>query len=169
VAASFPAKLRLIPRIFALELFLRATQCMRGLMSALRINLILSVAAGLVAAFMQAGCAHAPSVWHYYDECPGAGENQSFVAMAECGRKKRLAECGADNSCSPEGNVFVEYIDSLAQSVKDKKMTEAEPMPQPNPCRSRTHAAAEPMRRYAEYKSGGASRCTQVGNATKCY
>ena len=107
---------------------------MRGLMSALGINLILSVAAGLVAAFMQAGCAHAASVWHYYDECPGAGENQSFVAMAECGRKKRLAECGADNSCSPEGNVFVEYIDSLAQSVKDKKMTEAEPMPQPNPC-----------------------------------
>ena len=67
-------------------------------------------------------------------------------------QKKRLAECGANNSCSPEGNVFVEYIDSLAQSVKDRKMTEA-----------------EPMRRYAEYKSGGESRCTQVGNATKCY
>ena len=121
-------------------------------MSALRISLILSAAAGLVAAFMQVGCAHSPLVWHYYDECAGATENQSFVAMAECGRKKRLAECGANNSCSPEGNVFVEYIDSLAQSVKDKKMAEA-----------------EAMRRYAEYKSGGASRCTQVGNATKCY
>jgi hypothetical protein len=121
-------------------------------MSALRINLILSATAGLVAAFMQTGCAHSPSVWHYYDECAGAGENQSFVVMAECGRKKRLAECGANNSCSPEGNVFVEYIDSLAQSVKDKKMTEA-----------------EALRRYAEYKSGGTSRCTQVGNTTKCY
>jgi|SRR5215467_11976085 len=88
-------------------------------MSALRISLILSAAAGLVAAFMQVGCAHSPLVWHYYDECAGATENQSFVAMAECGRKKRLAECGANNSCSPEGNVFVEYIDSLAQSVKD--------------------------------------------------
>jgi hypothetical protein len=119
-------------------------------MSALRINLILSAPAG--SAFMQAGCAHSPSVRHYYDECAGAGENQSFVAMAECGRKKRLAECGANNSCSPEGNVFVEYIDALAQSVKDKKMSEA-----------------EALRRYAEYKSGGASRCTQVGNTAKCY
>jgi len=119
---------------------------------AVRTNVILFAAASIVAAFMQAGCAHSPTVWQYYDECAGAGENQSFVAMAECGRKKRLAECVANNACSPEGNVFMEYIDSLAQSVKDKKMTEA-----------------EAMRRYAEYKSGGASRCTQVGNATKCY
>jgi hypothetical protein len=119
-------------------------------MPAIKSKLILSGAAGCVSAFLQTGCAHSPLVWHYYDEC--TGDNQSFVAMAECGKKKRLAECAPNNSCSPEGNVFVEYIDSLAQSVKDKKMTDA-----------------EAMRRYAEYKSGGATRCTQVGGTTKCY
>jgi hypothetical protein len=39
----------------------------------------------------------------------------------------------------------------LALSVKNKKMTEA-----------------EAMRRYAEYKSGGASTCKQAGGAVKC-
>ena len=119
-------------------------------MPAVKSTLILSAGAVFLAAIMQSGCAHSPLVWHYYDEC--VGDNQSFVAMAECGKKKRLAECAATNTCSAEGNVFVEYIDSLAQSVKDKKMTDA-----------------EAMRRYAEYKSGGASRCIQVGGATKCY
>jgi len=40
---------------------------------------------------------------------------------------------------------------SLALSVKNKKMTEA-----------------EAMRRYTEYKSGGVSACTQAGGAAKC-
>ncbi len=46
----------------------------------------------------------------------------------------------------------MEYVDSLAQSVKNKQMAEA-----------------EAMRRYAEYKSGGASTCTAVGNVMKRY
>ena len=71
--------------------------------------------------------------------------------MAECGRQKRLAECVPSNTCSSEGTVFMEYVDSLALSVKSKKMTES-----------------EAMRRYAEYKSGGTSTCTQVGGAVKC-
>jgi hypothetical protein len=100
---------------------------------------LMAAAAGFVAAFMLSGCAHSPAIWNYYDEC--AGENQSFVAMTECGRKKRLAECVPNNNCSPEGTQFMEYMDSLALSVKDKKLTEV-----------------EAMRRYAEYKSGGASR-----------
>jgi len=115
-----------------------------------RLNFVLSVAVGLVAASMQTGCAHYPPVWQYYDQC--AQENPSFLAMAECGRQKRLAECATNNSCSPEGTTFMEYIDSLAVSVKNKQITEA-----------------EAMRRYAEYKSGGVSTCTQAGNAVKCY
>ena len=71
--------------------------------------------------------------------------------MAECGRQKRLAECTSSNSCSPEGTTFMEYVDSLALSVKNKKMTEA-----------------EAMRRYAEYKSGGVSPCMRVGDSMKC-
>jgi len=71
--------------------------------------------------------------------------------MAECGRQKRLAECASNNTCTPEGTTFMEYVDSLALSVKDKKLTEA-----------------EAMRRYAAYKSGGASTCTSVGNAANC-
>src|SRR5690349_22567377 len=114
-------------------------------------RLIQLVATGLVAAFIQSGCVYSASrpVWNYYDQC--AAENSSFLAMAECGRQKRLAECTSSNSCSPEGTIFMEYVDSLVLSVKNKKMTEA-----------------EAMRRYAEYKSGGASPCTPVGGAVKC-
>jgi hypothetical protein len=127
----------------------------RGLktkMPVARLGLILLASIGFIAASMQTGCVHSPSppVWGYYDQC--AAENPSFVVMAECGRQKRLAECVPSNTCSPEGTAFMEYVDSLALSVKSKKMTEA-----------------EAMRRYAEYKSGGASTCTAVGNAVKCY
>ena len=120
--------------------------------SAVTLNkLILLVAIGFVAAFMQSGCVYSASrpVWTYYDQC--TAENPSFLAMAECGHQKRLAECSPSNSCSPEGTVFMEYVDSLALSVRNKKMTEA-----------------EAMRRYAEYKSGGASPCVRVGDAVKC-
>jgi len=46
----------------------------------------------------------------------------------------------------------MEYVDSLALSVKNKTMTEA-----------------EAMRRYAQYKSGGASSCTRVAGTVNCY
>jgi hypothetical protein len=69
--------------------------------------------------------------------------------MAECGKQKRLAECVPNNTCSPEGTAFT--VDSLALSVKNKKLTDV-----------------EAMRRYTEYKSGGASTCPRVGNAVNC-
>jgi hypothetical protein len=102
-----------------------------------RFNFILSAAIGSVTALMLTGCA-SPSrlVWEYYDQC--ARENPSFLAMAECGKQKRLAECAPNNTCSPEGTMFMEYVDSLVVSVKKKEMTEA-----------------EAMRRYTEYKNGG--------------
>ena len=49
-----------------------------------------------------------------------------------------MAECVPNNTCSAEGNMFMEYIDTLVLSVKKKELTEA-----------------EAMRRYAEYKNGG--------------
>jgi hypothetical protein len=120
-------------------------------MLAARPNFILLASFSFIAASIQAGCVlPAPPVWGYYDQC--AAENPSFLAMADCGRQKRLAECVPNNNYSPEGTTFMEYVDSLGLSVKNKKMTEA-----------------EAMRRYAEYKSGGASTCTAVGNAVKCY
>jgi hypothetical protein len=102
-----------------------------------RFNFILSAAIGFVTALMLTTCA-SPSrvVWEYYDQC--ARENPSFLAMAECGRQKRLAECVPNNTCSPEGNMFMQYIDTLVLSVKKKELTEA-----------------EAMRRYTEYKAGG--------------
>jgi hypothetical protein len=105
----------------------------------IRLNLALSATAGFVAVSMLTTCA-SPSrvVWEYYDQC--ARENPSFLAMAECGRQKRLAECVPNNTCSPEGNMFMQYIDALVLSVKKKELTEA-----------------EAMRRYTEYKAGGTS------------
>jgi hypothetical protein len=97
---------------------------------------ILSGALALAAAGTLTGCAHSQVVWEYYDQC--ALEDPSFRAMAECGRRKRLAECVPTNTCSPEGTMFMRYVDSLALSVSKKELTEA-----------------EAMRRYLEYKSGG--------------
>ena len=87
-------------------------------------NFNLLTVAAVTAASMLTGCAHSPPpIWTYYDEC---------------GKQKRLAECTPNNTCTPEGTTFMEYVDSLALSVKNKKMTEA-----------------EAMRHYTEYKSGG--------------
>ena len=84
-----------------------------------RFNFILSAATRFVTALILTTCA-SPSrvVWEYYDQC--ARENPSFLAMAECGRQKRLAECVPNNTCSPEGNMFVQYVDTLVVSVKKK-------------------------------------------------
>jgi hypothetical protein len=102
-----------------------------------RFNFILPVIAAAAAASTLTACAHSPPpVWTYYDQC--AADNPSFLAMAECGKQKRLTECTPSNTCTPEGTTFMEYVDSLALSVKNKKMTEA-----------------EAMRHYTEYKSGG--------------
>src|ERR1700730_10524088 len=96
-------------------------------------DFFLSGAIGLMVASVLAGCAHSPLAWDYYDHC--ALQKPSFLAMAECGKQKRLAECVPNNTCSPEGTMFMEYVDSLALSVKAKKLTEA-----------------EALRRYTEYK-----------------
>ena len=98
---------------------------------------LVSAAVGFVTASILTTCA-SPSrvVWEYYDQC--ARENPSFLAMAECGKQKRLGECAPNNTCSPEGNMFMEYIDTLVLSVKKKELTEA-----------------EAMRRYTAYKAGG--------------
>jgi hypothetical protein len=62
-------------------------------MLAARPNFILLASFSFIAASIQAGCVHspAPPVSGYYDQY--AAENPSFLAMAECGRQKRLAEC----------------------------------------------------------------------------
>ena len=123
--------------------------------------------------FVLTACASSPSVWVYYDRC--SAQSSSFIAMAECGKEARNAECTAHNSCSPEGTTFVQYTDSLVLSVKNKEMTEA-----------------EAMRRYAEYKTtmqsgirrdqaivaagvaagagaSGPTSCTRIGNTVNCY
>ena len=102
-----------------------------------RFNFVSLAAIGTVTALMLTTCA-SPSrvVWEYYDQC--ARENLSFLAMAECGKQKRLAGCVPNNTCSPEGNMFVQYVDTLVVSVKKKELTEA-----------------EAMQRYTEYKAGG--------------
>ena len=103
-----------------------------------RSNFILSAPIAFVAALMLNGCAHSRLAWDYYDQC--AQENPSFLAMAQCGKQKRLAECVPNNSRSPEGTTFMRYVDTLVRSVENKEMTEA-----------------QAMQRYIEYKSGGAS------------
>jgi hypothetical protein len=96
------------------------------------------------------GCAlrpSAPPVWSYYDGC--AAQNPSFIAMAKCGRERRLAECEPKNECSAEGTLFTDYVDSLALSVKNKQKSDA-----------------EAFRLLAEYKTGRS--CALTGNTVNC-
>jgi hypothetical protein len=79
-----------------------------------RFNFIFSAVIGFLTALMLTACASPTRVvWEYYDQC--ARGNSSFLAMAECGKQKRLAECVPNNACSPEGNMFMEYIDTLGR------------------------------------------------------
>jgi hypothetical protein len=103
-----------------------------------RLNFVFLAIMAFVAALILNNCAHSRPVWDYYDQC--AQENPSYLAMAQCGKQKRLAVCVPNNSCSSEGTAFIRYVDTLVRSVENKEMTEA-----------------EAMQRYAEYKSGGAS------------
>jgi hypothetical protein len=114
------------------------------------------------------GCAN-KTAFSIYDEC--SVQNSSFVAMAECGKQKRMAYCTEHNNCSSSGTAFVQYTDALVLSVKNKEMTEA-----------------EALRRFAEYKTtffantrrdaaivaagaaaaSGPTTCTQIGNTVTC-
>jgi hypothetical protein len=69
--------------------------------------------------------------------------------MVKCGREKRLAQCEPSNACTAEGNLFMEYADSLALAVKNKQKSET-----------------EAARLLAEYKTG--RPCTVTGNAVNC-
>jgi hypothetical protein len=89
-----------------------------------------------------------PPVWSYYDNC--AAQNPSFVAMVKCGKERRLVECEPKNQCSPEGTLFMEYADSLALSVKNKKQSET-----------------KAFRLLAEYKTG--RPCTVIRNTVNCH
>src|SRR3974377_1555611 len=64
-----------------------------------RFSFILSAAVGFVTALMAIGCTTHSStvVWEYYDQC--AQENPSLLAMAECGRQKRLGGRAPPYSC----------------------------------------------------------------------
>ena len=121
------------------------------------------------AALILNGCAANKTAFSFYDEC--SVQNSSFIAMAECGKQKRMAYCTEHNNCSSSGTAFVQYTDSLVLSVKNKEMTEA-----------------EALRRFAEYKTtsfanarrdaaivaagaaaaSGPTTCTQVGNTITC-
>ena len=85
----------------------------------------LVTASGLLAALFLGSCASpgAVSAWEHFDSCSG---ETPFAALVECGKRKRTAYCQTVGGCSPTGNAFVEYADSLVVSVEKKKMTEAD-------------------------------------------
>jgi hypothetical protein len=77
---------------------------------------------------MLVGCAAPqprPTAISFYDDC--ATTKSSFIAMVACGKENRNFACQhIYNECSAAGNAIVQYADSLAQSVKNHEMTEAE-------------------------------------------
>jgi hypothetical protein len=107
------------------------------------------------------GCAShppPPPIWAEYDDC--ASQTTGFVAMVECGKRKRATVCQALDAaaadptsrmgprfwllgipddpprCSSIGNAFVQYADALGTQVTARQISEA-----------------EAMRQFAEYKT----------------
>jgi hypothetical protein len=84
--------------------------------------------AAIAAAVLLVGCARQPPVWAIYDTC--AAQTSNFVAMVECGKQRRNANCQEARACSPEGNTFVQYADALAMQVTNRQISEAEALKQ---------------------------------------
>ena len=59
-----------------------------------------------------------------YDLCTEA--TNTFVEMVECGKFYRMKNCKPD--CSNEGNMFMQYSDTLSSGVKKGAMNETEAM-----------------------------------------
>jgi hypothetical protein len=111
----------------------------------------------LATAPLLAGCLMTKSGFEYYDECSA---QSSFPAMAECGRQKHNAECQA-GYCSDRGKAFVQYVDALALSVKNKEMGEAEA--RRRYAEFKMQSVTERDRRQAAALSSGPSFCTPQG------
>jgi hypothetical protein len=107
-------------------------------------------------------------VWQYYDEC--SAHTVSFVRMAECGRRKRLADCVPTNDCSPQGTAFMQFADSLVLSVKSGEMTEPEALRRFVEFKTKLFGD---RRRYHALAAAAApsppSVCTKSGNSVFCY
>jgi hypothetical protein len=132
-------------------------------------RLSLLVAALLAAGFALSGCLTTQPVWSFYDSC--AAQNPGFVAMVECGREKRLAECVPNNNCSANGTAFMQYADGLALAVKNKEMTEAQAMQKfaefKTQCLANIHH--DQAIAAAGMAASAPKTCTAIGNAVNCF
>jgi hypothetical protein len=130
-------------------------------------RVLLLVATLLAAGFGLSGCGH--PVYEFYDSC--AAQNPSFVAMVECGRAKRLAECVPNKSCSPVGTAFMQYADALAMSVKNKEMTEAQALQKFAEYKTQVlqNASRDQAIAAAGAAASGPHTCTVIGNTVNCY
>ena len=119
---------------------------------------------------------HAPYAWDIYDAC--AAQTPSFVAMAACGKQKRLAICQPTSSCSAFGNAFTQYADALAAQVTSHEISEAEA--QQRFAEYKTRAIGDWARVKATEDAGRAAAaagmaasaprtCTTYGNTTNCF
>ena len=84
----------------------------------------------LVSAIGLAGCVDntraPPSIaaMDHYDNC--SAREPQFERMVECGKIRRQSYCTQAGGCSAEGNLIVQYGDSLVASYKRGEMSEAE-------------------------------------------
>jgi len=60
----------------------------------------------------------------HYDNC--SMSEPQFERMVACGRIRRQTYCTQTGECSPEGNLIVQYGDSLVASFKRGEMSEPE-------------------------------------------
>ena len=85
----------------------------------------LLLATGIVTAtLMLGGCVAGTGALGHYDSC--ALTEPKLVRMIECGKARRQEYCTKVKDCSAEGNLIVQYGDSLVASVKSGGLSEAE-------------------------------------------
>jgi len=130
---------------------------------------VVSITPLVVCSFMLSGCLSTKSSWTHYDEC--SAQTTTFVAMAACGRQKRMAYCQSNIGCSNSGNTLDQYADALSASVQNREMSDAEARRRFVEFKANMQANAQ--RNAAIIAAGeaaaGPSTCIRTGNAVNCY
>jgi hypothetical protein len=108
-----------------------------------------------------------PSAVSFYDSC--AKQSASFVDTAACGKLNRNNYCESHNNCSADGDTFVQYADSLVQSVQNHELSDSEAQRKWIEFKTAQMNAAK--QRAATVAAGAMSptTCVTTGVITNCY
>lgn len=115
------------------------------------------------------GCVASMAALDHYDSC--SMNEAKFERMIQCGKMKRQAYCTQVGTCSPEGNLIVQYGDSLVASLKRGEMAEAEARRKwvEFSMLQRNQQSNREMQAWAIMAATAPRTCHAIGTSVSCY